>query len=44
MGYVETKFAAPGTPLVLSVRGRALPAIVAPLPFVSHRYYRKPAS
>jgi aminomethyltransferase len=43
MGYVATAFSAPGTPLVLSVRGRDHPATVAALPFVPHRYHRKKA-
>jgi aminomethyltransferase len=40
MGYVETPFAADGTEIDLMVRGRALPARVAPMPFVPHRYKR----
>ena len=40
MGYVETAFAAPGTPLELMVRGKPLAAAVAKLPFVAHRYKR----
>jgi len=40
MGYVETPFAADGTKLELLVRGRALPAAVAPMPFFPHRYKR----
>jgi len=43
MGYVESGFATPGAPLALSVRGKDLAARVVPLPFVPHRYYRKPA-
>jgi aminomethyltransferase len=42
MGYVETAFAAVGAPLSLVVRGRELPAKVAPLPFVPNRFYRAP--
>ena len=38
MGYVPTPLAAAGTRLALSVRGKALPAAVVPLPFVPHRY------
>jgi aminomethyltransferase len=38
MGYVETRYAAPGTPIDLMVRGKPLAASVAPLPFVPHRY------
>lgn len=38
MGYVAAASAAPGTGLSLLVRGQALPARVAPLPFVAHRY------
>jgi aminomethyltransferase len=40
MGYVETQFAAGGTKLDLMVRGQALPAMVAPMPFVPHTYKR----
>ncbi len=43
MGYVETAFAAPGTRVAIDVRGKALPAAVTALPFVPHRYHRKPA-
>ena len=38
MGYVETQFSAPGTPIDLIVRGQARAAEIAPLPFVPHRY------
>jgi aminomethyltransferase len=38
MGYVDSKFAANGTKVQLMVRGQALPAEVAPLPFAPHRY------
>ena len=41
MGYVEAAHAEVGTPLSLMVRGKALAAAVAPLPFVPHRYARK---
>ena len=40
MGYVATASAAPGTEVALLVRGRPLPARVAALPFVPHRYHR----
>ncbi|HEY0300433.1 MAG TPA: glycine cleavage system aminomethyltransferase GcvT [Rhizomicrobium sp.] len=40
MGYVDTAFAADGTAVDLIVRGKPLPAKVAPLPFVPHRYRR----
>ena len=40
MGYVETAYAADGTQIDLMVRGKALPASVAPTPFVPHRYKR----
>ncbi|HKQ45927.1 MAG TPA: glycine cleavage system aminomethyltransferase GcvT [Rhizomicrobium sp.] len=40
MGYVETAFAANGTQVDLMVRGKALPAAVAPMPFVPHGYKR----
>jgi len=38
MGYVRKEFAAEGTSLQLLVRGKALPAKVAAMPFVPHRY------
>jgi len=38
MGYVESGFHAVGTPVQLSIRGQSLPAEVAKLPFVPHRY------
>ena len=41
MGYIATDRADAGTPVNLMVRGKALPATVAPLPFVPHRYARK---
>jgi aminomethyltransferase len=40
MGYVEAAYAAPDTPLTLVVRGKELPARVAPMPFAPHRYFR----
>jgi aminomethyltransferase len=40
MGYVNRRFAEPGTPLVLIVRGKELVAKVVPMPFVPHRYHR----
>ncbi len=40
MGYVESAFAADGTEIDLMVRGKAMPARVAPMPFVPHRYKR----
>jgi aminomethyltransferase len=40
MGYVETGLDKPGTELQLMVRGKAVPARVAQLPFVPHRYFR----
>lgn len=40
MGYVAAGHAAPGTPLALTVRGRALPARVACLPFIAPGYRR----
>ena len=43
MGYVPPAFAAPGTALQVSVRGKAQAAVVADLPFFPHRYVRKPA-
>jgi aminomethyltransferase len=40
MGYVETAFAAIGTPVDLMVRGKPLPAAIAPMPFVPNNYRR----
>ncbi len=40
MGYVESKFAADGTKIDLMVRGQALAAAVALLPFFPHTYKR----
>ena len=40
MGYVSRRFAEPGTPVRLMVRGKPLTARVVPLPFVPHRYVR----
>ncbi len=40
MGYVEAAFANDGTEIDLMVRGKALPAKIAPMPFVPHRYKR----
>jgi len=40
MGYVETAFASDGADIDLLVRGKTLPARVAPMPFVPHRYKR----
>ncbi|WP_424135429.1 glycine cleavage system aminomethyltransferase GcvT [Roseomonas chloroacetimidivorans] len=40
MGYVARAHAADGTALELMVRGRSIPARIAPTPFVPHRYKR----
>ena len=40
MGYVDTSLATEGTELEVEVRNKRLPAKVAPLPFVPHRYHR----
>lgn len=40
MGYVNTDFTAPETPVNLMVRGKALAAKVAGLPFIQQRYYK----
>lgn len=40
MGYVRRDLAGDGTALSLLVRAKALPAAVAPMPFVPHRYIR----
>ncbi len=43
LAFVPPALAAPGQNLKVSVRGRAQTATVAALPFVPHRYFRKPA-
>jgi aminomethyltransferase len=40
LGYIQTAFAATGTPVDLIVRGKVVPGQVADLPFVAHRYAR----
>ncbi len=40
MGYVSTEHAATGTDIQLIVRGKALPARIADMPFAPHRYFR----
>lgn len=41
MGYVQSDYAEVGTPVNLMVRGKALPAQIAALPFTPHRYAKK---
>ena len=41
MGYVDAGHAAVGAQVQLMVRGKALPARVAAMPFVPNRYHRK---
>jgi len=40
MGYVAASFAKSDTPVQLIVRGKAMPAKVAAMPFAPHRYFR----
>lgn len=40
MGYAETAYAVPGTPVSLMVRGKPLAAKIVPMPFVPHHYFR----
>lgn len=40
MGYVARAHSAPGTQLNLIVRGKPLPAVIAPMPFVPNGYKR----
>lgn len=40
LGYVETEYSKPTTPLWVQVREQKIPAVVTALPFVPHRYYR----
>lgn len=42
MGYVDATYADDGTRLTIDVRSKALPAVVSAMPFVPHRYFRKP--
>jgi aminomethyltransferase len=42
MGYVPPALAEPGTRLAVVVRGKAQAAEITPMPFVPHRYVRKP--
>ncbi len=40
MGYIDRRFATPGTAVIVPVRGKELPARIVPMPFVPHRYHR----
>ena len=40
MGYVTRDFVEPGTPVLLEVRNKALPATITALPFTPQNYYR----
>ncbi|MDD9929118.1 MAG: glycine cleavage system aminomethyltransferase GcvT, partial [Rhodospirillaceae bacterium] len=40
MGYLAQEHAAAGTPVLLEVRNKALPATVCGLPFTPQNYYR----
>ncbi|WP_037500124.1 glycine cleavage system aminomethyltransferase GcvT [Sphingomonas jaspsi] len=42
MAYVPVALAEAGTAITLSQRGKLFQATVAPMPFVPHRYHRKP--
>ena len=44
MGYVATALSAPGSKLTLEQRGKLFQAEVTPMPFVPHRYHRKPGA
>jgi aminomethyltransferase len=44
MAYVDAAHASDGSELEIEVRGKRLPARVAPMPFVPHRYHRKGAA
>ena len=43
MAYVATALGQPGATITLEQRGKIFPATVTAMPFVSHRYHRKPA-
>jgi aminomethyltransferase len=40
MGYVEAAHALEGTPVLLLVRDKALPATIVKLPFIPNRFKR----
>jgi len=40
LAYVQSDYAAPGTEVFAMVRGKPVPMVVAPTPFVPTRYYR----
>jgi aminomethyltransferase len=42
MGYVTREFATPGALLTTRVREKSVDLVVAPLPFVAHRYVKNP--
>ncbi len=42
MVYVATALAEPGATIMLEQRGKLFPATIAAMPFVAHRYHRKP--
>ncbi len=44
MGYVPTELSVNGTLLHAVVRGKPVPMIISPMPFVPNRYYRGPAA
>ncbi len=44
MGYVDAPHAVDGTPVRVEIRGKDHPAVVTPMPFVPHRYFRKSAA
>lgn len=44
MGYVESQYSAPGTPLEAEVRGKRVALTVEAMPFIPHRYHRKGAA
>jgi aminomethyltransferase len=42
MGYVETASSAAGTPVMLQIRNKMVPAEIAKMPFVKPGYYKVP--
>ncbi|MBS0608459.1 MAG: glycine cleavage system aminomethyltransferase GcvT, partial [Proteobacteria bacterium] len=40
LAYVQADYAQPGTELFAMVRGKPVPMVVAPTPFLPPRYYR----
>ena len=40
MGYIDAKYAAPGTKIFLAVRGKDRPAVIVNMPFIEKRFHK----